>query len=201
MNKIKNFRLIVNRNMAWRHIKSKLEEVPEKAEEIFQESFELMQGALNPAAVFDTLDREDGPREQGFLWKDCLDKIVSGSDGRIKTKNVLAISFVMMSLGEQADRLMNSDEYNEIRKNIIQGFCTHALGLAGNFIFRIIRDNAHKERCVVDAKVDLPVEQNFSGLQGLLDPEKIGIIVQESSALNPSCVGFFCVPWMKKKRK
>ncbi|MFH1282081.1 MAG: hypothetical protein ABII27_00270 [bacterium] len=201
MNKIKNFRLSINKNVLWKQLKNTLGETVEKNEEEFNAVADEIEGALSPAAIFETVSCEKGEIEHAALWQDCMVCLKSNPENGSSLKNLLAVSFAVVSLGNTIDKYLNKDGYDDAEKLIAKNLSNHALSLGGNFIGRIISDEAEREHCSVSGRFELPLGRYFSALTQWLDPQKIGVSLVEDTVLSPALVNFYFFPWIKKKQK
>jgi hypothetical protein len=161
--KIKKFKINIRLRDTMRLLKTaaRIPEItPEIEDEIHRQS-RRMSSIISPAALYDTLPREKFPAELVIE----------------PPENWVAASVYLATIGEAAqNEIMNVQNSGaELTGQVLHSIALESLDQGGNFVRRLIEDEAKGESCELSRQKILSGEAAWQKLLELLPGDKIGV--------------------------
>ena len=160
---------------------------PEIEDEIHRQS-RRMNGIIAPAALYDTLPREKFPKE-----------LVAEPP-----ENWVAASVYLATIGEgaQNDLLSAQNSGEQLVGQVLHSVALESLDQSGNFIRRLIEDEAKEDSCELSRQKTVSGEESWKKLLELLPGDKIGISFLGGDRFSPMYSTGGIIFWtpLKKRR-
>jgi len=196
MKKIRRFRLNLNKQMFRRELAGRCG--MGSAIERFDDVFAAVEQALDPAAIFVTVGRNECETRAAELWSDCCSGMKAA--GAVP-KHMLAASFAVVTLGAGLDSVLAASAGDPERCAAVEALAERIIDLAGDFIRRLICADAEAQQCVIEQRFTLPLERSCAALAPWLDPHKIDVArADDGAAFAPAFSRLYFFPWLKKRR-
>ncbi|MHB9155169.1 MAG: hypothetical protein ACYC5N_05670 [Endomicrobiales bacterium] len=173
MKKIKKFKINIRLKEVLRLLKNttQVPQITPEMEEAVQKESRRLSALITPAALYETHPRE---------------KLPSGL-GENPPENWVAASLILVTIGADVEREIREAQQkgDKVRGHILHSLALEALEQSGNFVNRLITDEAKEESCELSrrqAPASRPVWDTFFSL---VPGDKIGVQLLESGEFNP----------------
>ena len=160
---------------------------PEIEDEIHRQS-RRMSGIIAPAALYDTLPRDKFPQELAVE----------------PPEQWVAASIYLATIGgdSQSEILNTQNSGDQLTGQMLHSIALESLEQSGNFIRRLLEDEAKEEACELSRQKPVNGEASWKKLIELLPGEKIGVSFLGGERFSPmySTGGIFYWTPLKKRR-
>jgi hypothetical protein len=179
LTKIKNFRITLRNREIARLLKAQGLQITPALEASIEHAVQEYKSLIQPAAVFSSLN----PAE--------ANKIISSP----LPENSVAVSFAAVTIGPQLSAAGAVSGADPLQTSLLKSIEQEALHQAGQFVLRLIQDQAKEEECELTQALD--IEASFlPSLAGLLGIERIGMKAGETSAVMPAGSRILWTSWV-----
>ena len=190
MKKIKKFKINIRLRETMRLLKStaRIPEItPEIEDEIHRQSRRMNQ-IIAPAALYETVPFDKFPKE--LLLE--------------PPENWVAASVYLATIGEESQSEISKAQGvgEQLTGQILHSVALESLDQCGNFVRRLIEDEAKQETCELSRQKAVSGEEPWKKLLELLPGEKIGVSYLGGERFSPmySAGGIFYWTPLKKRR-
>lgn len=189
MKKIKNFKINIRPREVMRLLKNttRLGEITPQIEEMVQRETRRLQKVVAPAAIYETQPKEKFPQA---LAAD-------------PPENWVAASVYLFTIGHDIER-----EISEARKrdenvlsDILHSIAIEALEQSGNFINRLLLDEAKEESCELSCRQSVGNGDPWQSFLRILPGDKIGVERRDEEAFSPRYTSGTVVFWSPVKKR
>lgn len=165
-----------------------LQEITSDVEDDIHKASRLMSGLISTAALYETLQKDKFPAE---LQLEPPDKWV-------------AASVYIVTVGEAAEaRVMEAQKTGEttLPGQILHSIALETLEQSGNFIRRLLDDEAKEETCELSQQKAVNSETAWAKLLELLPGDKIGVKYLGSERFAPMYTTGGIIYWTPVKKR
>ncbi len=188
MKKIKKFKINLRPREILRLLKktTKIADTASDLEEKVESEAKRLQKSISPAAIYETVKKDEFPFELRVQ----------------EPANWVAATSYSVTIGDAIEKELRENRENDTNEMITHSVALEGIDQAVNFIQRLIREEAAGEDCEISKELEMNSKDLIKKVFSIIPGDKIGISLSEDGNLNPQYSQSGIIYWVPvKKRK